>query len=45
MPDTHEPVILRMIASPTDSAAILSRLCILCGEQGMAYTVTQDEPY
>ena len=45
MPDTHEPVLLRMIASPTDRTAILSRLSILCREQGMAYTVTQDEPY
>ena len=44
MPDTQEPVLLRMIASPTDRTAIRSRLSILCREQGMAYTVTQDEP-
>ena len=45
MPDTLVPVILRMIASPADCAAVQSRLSVLCGEQVMTYTVTQDEPY
>ena len=45
MPDTPISVILRMIASSAYSAAVLARLSILCKEQGMTYTVTQDETY